>query len=159
MKQLNLYRERIIPKESVLLKDDVILYFKKNILVTSWKALKPKKDLHHGYSIYYLDEGFKISKFYREDHSLLYYYCDIIDYSYDKKENTLVVTDLLADIIIYPDGSYQVIDLGELSEALDLDMLSITRLKKALTTLDNLLTIIYNDKFEKYSSFLETFEN
>lgn len=159
MKQLNLYRERIIPKESVLLKDDVILYFKKNILVTSWKALKPKKDLHHGYSIYYLDEGFKISKFYREDHSLLYYYCDIIDYSYDKKENTLVVTDLLADIIIYPDSSYQVIDLGELSEALDLDMLSITRLKKALTTLDNLLTIIYNDKFEKYSSFLETFEN
>ncbi len=159
MKQLNLYRERIIPKESVLLKDDEILYFKKNILVTSWKALKPKKDLHHGYSIYYLDEGFKISKFYREDHSLLYYYCDIIDYSYDKKENTLVVTDLLADIIIYPDGSYQVIDLGELSEALDLDMLSITRLKKALTTLDNLLTIIYNDKFEKYSSFLETFEN
>lgn len=159
MKQLNLYRERIIPKESVLLKDDVILYFKKNILVTSWKALKPKKDLHHGYSIYYLEEGFKISKFYREDHSLLYYYCDIIDYSYDKKENTLVVTDLLADIIIYPDGSYQVIDLGELSEALDLDMLSITRLKKALTTLDNLLTIIYNDKFEKYSSFLETFEN
>ena len=88
MKQLNLYRERIIPKESVLLKDDEILYFKKNILVTSWKALKPKKDLHHGYSIYYLDEGFKISKFYREDHSLLYYYCDIIDYSYDKKENT-----------------------------------------------------------------------
>ncbi len=159
MKQLNLYRERIIPKESVLLKDDEILYFKKNILVTSWKALKKKKDLHHGYSIYYLDEGFKISKFYREDHSLLYYYCDIIDYSYDKKENTLVVTDLLADIIIYPDGSYQVIDLGELSEALDLDMLSITRLKKALTTLDNLLTIIYNDKFEKYSSFLETFEN
>ena len=66
---------------------------------------------------------------------------------------------MLADIIIYPDGSYQVIDLGELSEALDLDMLSITRLKKALTTLDNLLTIIYNDKFEKYSSFLETFEN
>ncbi len=99
MKQLNLYRERIIPKESVLLKDDEILYFKKNILATSWKALKPKKDLHHGYSIYYLDEGFKISKFYREDHSLLYYYCDIIDYSYDKKENTLVVTDLLADII------------------------------------------------------------
>lgn len=38
-----LYRRRIIPEECVLLKDDIILSCDEEHIITSWKALHPKK--------------------------------------------------------------------------------------------------------------------
>lgn len=125
MKDPILYRRRLIPEECVLLKDDRILLHADNILVTSWQALKPRKDLHHGYSCYFFKEGYKISKFYAADNTLLYYYCDIITHDYNEKTNTLIVTDLLADVIIYPDGFVKVVDLAEISQALSANLLTI----------------------------------
>ena len=72
-----LYRKRLIPEECVLLKDDRLLYRDEEIIVTAWNTLKPRKDLHHGLSCYYLQEGIKVSRFYDENGSLLYWYCDI----------------------------------------------------------------------------------
>ena len=46
-----LYRRRLIPDECVPLKDDVILLCKPDLLVTGWRALKPRRDLHHGFII------------------------------------------------------------------------------------------------------------
>ena len=83
-----LYRKRLIPEECILLKDDVVLYRDEDVIVTAWHSLKPRKDLHHGYSCYYLKEGFKVSKFYQEDGSLLYWYCDIVDYAYEETTDT-----------------------------------------------------------------------
>ena len=108
-----LYRRRIIPEECILLKDDIIQSCDEERIVTTWNALHPKKDLHHGSSCYFLKEGFKVSKFCREDDSLLYWYCDIVDFNYDSAKNTMIVTDLLADVIIYPDGFVKVVDLDE----------------------------------------------
>lgn len=59
MKDPILYRRRLIPEECVLLKDDRILLHADNILVTSWQALKPRKDLHHGYSCYFSKKATK----------------------------------------------------------------------------------------------------
>ena len=73
-----LYRKRLIPEECILLKDDRILHRSKQIIVTGWDSLKPRKDLHHGFSCYYLDEGIKVSRFYREDESLLFWYFAVI---------------------------------------------------------------------------------
>lgn len=143
-----LYRKRLIPEECVLLKDDMILSCNEDIIVTKWNALKPKKDLHHGYSCYFLKEGYKVSKFYREDNSLLYWYCDIVDYEYKKKDNQLIVTDLLADIIIYPDGFVKVVDIDEMVICLNEQKISLEQLKRSLTQLDKLLQIIYNGQFE-----------
>ena len=112
-----LYRRRIIPEECILLKDDIIQSCDEERIVTTWNALHPKKDLHHGSSCYFLKEGFKVSKFCREDDSLLYWYCDIVDFNYDPVKNTMIVTDLLADVIIYPDGFVKVVDLDELVTA------------------------------------------
>ncbi|MDE6212138.1 MAG: DUF402 domain-containing protein, partial [Lachnospiraceae bacterium] len=67
-----LYRRRLIPEECVLLKDDKLLHRDSRIIVTSWNTLKPRKDIHHGCSCYYLEDGFKVSRFYKEDGSLLY---------------------------------------------------------------------------------------
>lgn len=62
-----LYRRRLIPDECILLKDDIVLEWNEDRIVTSWKALHPKKDLHHGSSCYFLKEGFKVSEFLAED--------------------------------------------------------------------------------------------
>lgn len=158
-----LFRKRLIPDECIRLKDDEILHFcpKDQILVTKWHALKPKKDLHHGYSAYFWKEGFKVSKFYREDGSLIYWYCDIIDVNYpceiDNTESFLA-TDLLADVIIYPDGFVKVVDLDELNTALDDGALTLDMLKKALNNLSHLLDFIYSGEFKKYQEYLEKFE-
>lgn len=153
-----LYRKRILPEECVLLKDDIIVYQDDDVIVTKWNALHPKKDLHHGYSCYYLNEGFKISKFYRADDSLMYYYCDIVDYDYEEGDNTLIVTDLLADVIIYPDGFVKVVDIDEMVTCLDAAKISIDQLKDSLTQLNKLLQIIYNDKFDRLTEVINKHE-
>lgn len=138
-----LYRRRIIPDECVLLKDDIIMSCNEEKIITTWNALRPKKDLHHGASCYFLKEGYKVSKFCREDNSLLYWYCDIVDYDYDPANNRLIATDLLADVIIYPDGFVKVVDLDELVTALESRSISLDTLKSSLNKLDRLLKIIY----------------
>ena len=152
-----LYRKRLIPEECVLLKDDRFLYRDEEIIVTAWNTLKPRKDLHHGRSCYYLQEGIKVSRFYDENGSLLYWYCDIVDYDYDAKTDTYVITDLLADVIIYPDGFVKVVDIDELATAREAGLLTDVLLKKALLTLNRLLQIIYDGGFEKLQEPLERY--
>lgn len=143
-----LYRKRLIPEECILLKDDTVLYRDSRIIVTGWNSLKPRKDLHHGYSCYYLSKGIKVSRFYQEDNSLRFWYCDIVDYDYDEAADTYVVTDLLADVIIYPDGFVKVVDLDELVTARESGILSEDMLKKALLRLNDLLGTIYAGEFD-----------
>lgn len=153
-----LYRKRIIPDECILLRDDVILECNENYIVTSWNAIHPKKDLHHGYSCYFLKEGFKVSKFYYEDGRLLYWYCDIVDFDYLESDNKLIVTDLLADVIIYPDGFVKVVDLDELVTALETRSISLDTLKSSLNKLDKLLNIVYDGNFSSLTEKLEKWE-
>ena len=88
MDEIKLYRKRIIPEECILLEDDVILYADPEVIVTKWNTIRPKKTLHHGYSCYFLERGFKVSKFYDHDGNLISWYCDIIDGAYNAAENS-----------------------------------------------------------------------
>lgn len=142
-KEIKLYRKRFIPEETVFLKDDKILYFDENIIVTKWNVLKPRKDFERGYSCYFLKKGFKISKFIDKEGKLFYYYCDIIETEYVKKENTFIFIDLLADVIVYENGFVKVVDIGEITDALNKHLIDIELAKNALKRLDELLTIIY----------------
>lgn len=142
-----LYRKRLIPDECILLKDDTVLYRDSRIIVTGWNSLKPRKDLHHGCSCYYLSEGIKVSRFYKEDNTLIFWYCDIVDYAYDTATDTYIVTDLLADVIVYPDGFVKVVDLDELVTARQSGILSEDMLDAALLRLDYLLKAIYSGEF------------
>ena len=74
---------------------------------------------------------------------------DIIYPEYKASENTLIVTDLLADVIIYPDGFVKVVDLDEMVPALDSGGLSIPLLKRALTSCNALLAQIYAGKLDE----------
>ena len=156
-----LFRKRIIPEECVHLKDDEILFLSDDILVTKWHALKPKKELHHGYSCYFPKRGYKISKFYRANGELLYWYCDIIDVSIDRAANTFTATDLLADVIVYPDGFVKVVDLGELVEAYNENGIDMKQFKNAILRLNDLLETIYAGKegaFKACKDLIEQFE-
>lgn len=155
MDKLKLFRQRFIPAETILLKDDIIVSHTEDVLVTSWKTLNPKISFSHGASCYFLKEGFKLSKFYKSDNSLLYIYCDIIEMVFDPSENALTSVDLLADVIIYPDGTFQVMDLDELADAQEQGLISTDRLLDALRKLNHLLTIIREKRLKDYISVLD----
>lgn len=155
MSELQLYRRRLIPAECILLKDDIIVKQTKDLIITSWKTLNPKIAFSHGCSCYFLREGFKISKFYTQNNSLLYWYCDIVEYARNESTHTLTTTDLLADVIVYPDGRTKVVDLDELAQAFETGLLTAAQLSAALRQLNHLLTYIYKDKFDQLQAPIE----
>lgn len=154
-----LYRKRLIPPECINLSDDCIIDRSDNKIITKWKTIRPKSDFSHGISYYCLNEGWKISKFFKEDNSTAYIYCDIIDTSYEETTDTFIFTDLLADVIIENDGQVRVVDLNELADACESGIISNKMLVTALYRLNALLSIIYNGKFEKYINILGNYES
>ncbi len=151
--ELKLFRKRYIPAGCIPLKDDVIVEQTDDYILTTWHTINPKTAFDHGSSCYLLNEGVKISKFYRHDGSLLYWYCDIVEYDWTG-EDTLTVTDLLADMIVYPDGHMKVVDLDELAEALEKGLITQRQATTALRCLNNLLTMLYRDKFDRFQAIL-----
>ena len=138
-----LYRKRLIPAECIRLDRDEILLETPQVLVTRWHTIHPKKELYHGISCFLLDKGWKVSQFLdREDH-LIYWYCDIIDYTYDPTARTYVFTDLLADVLIYPNGEVHVVDLDEIAEATEQKLLTPEQTCSCMRKLDALLKVIY----------------
>lgn len=158
MNFLKLYRKRLIPQECILLKDDIIVFSSDELLITSWKTINPKIEFTHGCSCYFLQEGFKISKFYKPDGSLLYYYCDIVEFETDESTNALIVTDLLADVIVYPNGSHHVLDLDELADAQEQTLITTSQLNRSLRQLAKLLYIIQKGGFFKLLEKIESLE-
>lgn len=149
-----LYRKRLIPEECIPLKDDTILYMDDNIIVTKWVTLKPRKDFHHGYSCYFLKDGYKVSRFLAEDDSLVYWYCDIVTYLPDRANNTLTVVDLLADVIVKPDGKMNVIDIDELCEAKEKLLINDEQFFLSVKQLGALIKRIQDGKFGELTDIL-----
>lgn len=155
MEKYTLYRKRFIPDETVLLKDDVILQQTSDFMITSWKALKPRGDIARGISLYLLQQGIKISKVFDHEDKLVYWYCDIVTYEMDEKNHTMVVIDLLADVIIYPNGSFEVRDLDELADASEQHLITQDMVNLSLRNLNWLLTQIQNGDFMKLQTPLD----
>lgn len=145
---INLYRKRFIPDELVHLVDDIVISVNSETLITKWAALKPRADIAGGVSVYYINRGYKISRFLRSDGSLLYWYCDIINTKINEATNEYVFEDLLVDIIVRPDGYVKVLDLHELADAHKMHMINDTTLQKALKTTNDLLGYIYAGRFD-----------
>lgn len=150
-----LYRKRLIPNECVLLKDDILLFRNDNVIVTKWNTLRPKKTLDHGLSCYFLNDGIKVSKFYDHEGNLISWYCDIVSHTYNEETDTYIFTDLLADVIIYPDGFVKVVDLDELADACEQHLITPEELQLSLRQLDKLLSTIYRGDFPKLQHYIE----
>ena len=155
MTNLKLFRRRFIPEEIVELKDDKILYIDKtnNIIITKWNVLKPRNDIDHGISAYFINDGIKVSKIFNSDGNLVYWYCDIIETVHDN--NTYTFNDLLIDIIIHPDGKVEVVDMDEFADVMENGILTNNTIAKALRCANSLLKDIYSGNFEKYTRYIE----
>ena len=150
-----LYRKRFIPNEIIHLKDDIIEHIDSRIIITSWKSLRPRHDFAGGRSCYFLDEGYKVSRFLDKDGKLVYTYCDIISTEYNEADNKYIFSDLLIDVVIYEDGLVKVLDLGEIPEALDRGLISVGLAKTALSASDRLLEIVYSGRLNELTKYLE----
>lgn len=80
-----------------------------------------------------------------------------MEHEYQPETNTYIFTDLLADVIIYPDGFVKVVDIDELVTALNQKLISEDTLKKSLLNLSSLLEIIYSGKFDTLKAPIERF--
>jgi len=142
-----LYRRRFIPDELIPLKDDIILISEKDFILTKWITLHPRKDIARGISAFYLDKGIKISKIFDRNNHVVYWYCDIIQSKKDTEKNTVIIEDLLIDVILYEDGTVRIMDLDELADALDRKLITQGEATHALYTLNSLLKTIYEGNF------------
>lgn len=154
-----LYRKRLIPEECILLDRDEIIFQDPAVLVTRWTTIRPKKDLDHGASVYLLDKGWKVSRFLTREGSLICWYCDIIEHSYEADRDTYIFTDLLADVLIYPSGEIRVVDLDEIADALETGLLTQEQTCSCMRKLDDLLRETYSGRLlpslEKYWQMAE----
>ncbi|MBR6302428.1 MAG: DUF402 domain-containing protein [Lachnospiraceae bacterium] len=155
MEKLKIFRKRIIPAECILLDKDIIVERTDEHIITSWHTIRPKDEFDHGTSCYFLNDGIKVSKFYRSDGSLLYWYCDVVQYDFSEDGNSLTVTDLLADVILYPSGRMKVVDLDELADAKEQGLITDEQMINCLRQLDNLLSLIARDKFDRFQACLD----
>ncbi len=62
-------------------------------------------------------------------------------------------------MIIYPDGFVKVVDIDEMVECLNDGKIDLELLKTSLTGLDRLLNIIYEDKLDTLTSYIEKYED
>lgn len=149
MSRPRLFRRRFIPDENIELKDDMILALEPNLIITSWNVLKPRRDISRGVSAYFIDKGIKVSKVFDNAGQMVYWYCDIIETHYDEKENIYTFNDLLIDVIVYPDGQVEVLDMDEFADAMEQGILSVGTIAHAMRATDDLLHTIYAGKLMK----------
>ncbi|OGO83089.1 MAG: hypothetical protein A2Y21_06945 [Clostridiales bacterium GWC2_40_7] len=147
MKKPVLLRKRFIPYEIIDISSDDLLFRDERLLVTRWKAIKPRTDFYGGISYTFLDEGIKLARFYNEQGIFLYWYCDIIDVLYNEERDEYTFLDLLVDVKILPGGAIRVLDTEELAEALEKGLVTLEQACRALRTLDRVLKLIYDNKF------------
>ncbi|MDD6571618.1 MAG: DUF402 domain-containing protein [Thermoflexaceae bacterium] len=153
-----IYRKRLIPQECIHLHKDKILFLSEHTMITRWDTINPKAAFSKGISLYVMDEGWKISKFYDNNNNFVYWYCDIINTDYDKDTDTYVFTDLLADVIIEPDGTVRIVDLNEFEPAFQNGLIRTEEILTALNRLNRLLQVIYSGNFPDYTKQIEEYE-
>lgn len=158
MEHIRLFRRRFLPDEITELKDDEILSISEDIIVTKWNVLKPRADIARGYSAYFLNQGIKLSKIYNAMGDFVYWYCDIIMAVIDKTNNVYTFNDLLIDVLIYPDGHVEVVDMDEFADMMEQGMIDKTTCLAALRTTDTLLKKIYAGEFSQLTQYIEALE-
>lgn len=154
----DLYRKRFIPQEIVHLKDDTILLCTDSLIVTKWNTLKPRSDISHGISAYFINKNIKLSKIFNKDNQLVYWYCDIIHVITNIVNNSIIIEDLLIDVIIAEDKSVKVVDVGEVADAFEAGLITAEQVSMSLRATDFLLSIIYNGEFDEFKEIVNQYD-
>ncbi|MHB8065937.1 MAG: DUF402 domain-containing protein [Ruminiclostridium sp.] len=147
MKRPSILRTRYIPFETVDISSDEMLFRDDEILITRWKAIKPRSDISGGISYTFLKEGLKISRFYDSDKKFAYWYCDIIDVEYNSDIDQYTFIDLLLDVKLMPNGTMKVLDADELAIALEEGLITQEQACSSLKKMDHMLQKVYKNSF------------
>ncbi len=147
MKKPIILRTRYIPFETVDISSDEMLFRSDDILITRWKAIRPRADISGGISYTFLRDGVKISRFYDADKNFAYWYCDIIDVEYDSTNDQYTFLDLLLDVKLMPDGTMKVLDADELAVALEEGLITQEQACRSLKKMDSILQSVYKNNF------------
>lgn len=147
MNKPKIFRTRYIPFETVDISGDEILLRNDDLLITKWKAIRPRKDISGGISYTFLKDGIKISRFYNSSNEFAYWYCDMIDVYYDRELDQYTLNDLLLDIKLMPDGTIMVLDADELAEALEKGLITQEQACSSLRKVDKILKMVYDKSF------------
>lgn len=152
---MKMYRKRFVPDEIVDISSDKVLERDEDIIVTKWEPIKPREDIGGGISYTFLGKGYKISKIFDTNGNFIYWYCDVLEYTYDSAKDEYVFIDLLADVKIYPDGRIEILDFDELTEAFQNNVITKVQLLKAIKSVNMLIQMKQNEIFppeicEKY---------
>ncbi len=147
MKKPTVLRKRYIPFETVDISGDELISRSEDLLVTRWKPIKKRSDISGGMSYTFLKEGYKVSKFLGPSGEFKYWYCDIINVDYDEEADKYILTDLLLDVKIMPDGSVIVLDVEEVAEAMEKGIITTEEACTSLRILAKVLELAYAGKF------------
>jgi predicted RNA-binding protein associated with RNAse of E/G family len=143
------YKKKLFPPAIIDISSDILYFFNKELMVTGWapEVDDPTEGVASVISFIFLEKGFQISKKFDKNNTFLYWYCDIIDVESDQENNIYTITDLVVDVVVYPDNYVRIIDLDELANLIEQDGLDKKLLLKALRNLDNLLLEIDRKNF------------
>jgi len=144
---MKIFRKRFVPDEIVDISSDEVLERNDNILVTRWRPIKPRTDIGGGISYVFLKKGYKISKIYDNQGGFKYWYCDIIEYTYNQESDEYIFIDLLADVVVYPDGKCEVLDLDELKSVFDKKIITKEQMLKSIKCVNTLVEMVQNGVF------------
>ena len=144
---MKIYRKRYIPNEIIDISKDEVVYQDDELIVTKWLPINKRNDIGSGISYSYIKEGYKISKFFDNKGKFLYWYCDIINYDYNQTEDTHTFIDLLVDLKVYENGTYEILDLDELVEAYEQNLITFEDVLSALKKLNKLLEMVKSNEF------------
>ncbi|MGP1433173.1 MAG: DUF402 domain-containing protein [Catonella sp.] len=149
-------RRRYIPDEIITLNHDTIYYVSDELIVSGWKAIRLRPDISGGFSAYYPKLGIKTSKLFDGNGDLLYWYNDISELAFNG--NDINFTDLLIDLIVFPDNSIKILDLDEFAEAIEKNYITKEQEIKALNSFHTLLDYIYNNDYSKLQEPIKELE-
>lgn len=89
---------------------------------------------------YFVRKGYTISKVFHRNGEFLYYYCDVMQ-MHQTGRLRYVMVDLLFDLIVHPDGHYDLIDIDEFADSLEKGHLKKRQQVHALRTLDQMIRL------------------
>lgn len=141
------FKRKFFPPITFDISNDELHYHNDDIMVTSWIPENSDMGVAKAVSVFFLKEGFQISKKFDKKGNFLYWYCDIIAIEQNTQENSITFVDLIADVVVLPNGQVELIDLDEFADAIEKNIIEREYIAQAVRSMHNLLEYIYKQDF------------
>lgn len=141
------YKMKLTSNKLEDISDDKVLFQNDEIMVTDFSPKSSSMGTSRVLSFCLFKNNWQISANFDQEGHFRYWYCDIVDYSVNRENNSLTITDLAADVAVFPDNYVSVMDLDELGELIDTESISKEMSVKALKSAQALLKLVYDGQF------------